>query len=277
MNALNCRDKVLDISSPQVMGVLNVTPDSFYADSRYQDLDAIISRAEEMVNQGARIIDIGAMSSRPGAITITAVDEIKRLEHIMPSLRQALPNTILSLDTLHANVALKAITDWGVDMINDISASVLDDELAKLMNDQNVAYCFMHMQGNPETMQDRPQYQNLNLEIITFLKQKYVECKRFGLNNLLIDPGIGFGKSIAENYSIIKQLSSYKILGLPILVGLSRKSFIYNTLNTTAEDAINGTTAMHMLALTNGAKILRVHDVAEAKECVQLWQAYSKA
>lgn len=271
-NMISSRGKLMDLSSPLVMGILNVNEDSFYKESRVLDLSSAVEKAKAMSNQGAVILDIGAMSSRPGAEISEPQDEIKKLSPVIEALVQELPNSWISIDTVHASVAL-AMYDLGAHIINDISAGTIDREMLKTVGKLNIPYIGMHMQGLPKNMQDNPQYKDVVSDVIQYLAHKIDEARQCGIKDIIIDPGFGFGKTVAQNFSLLNNLCDFHILDCPILSGISRKSFIYKTLNTSADKALNGTTALNMASLMKGAKILRVHDVAEAVECVSLYKA----
>lgn len=268
---LNCRGRLLDLSAPIVMGILNVTPDSFYDGGRYGDMPTILNRAEKMIEEGATIIDIGGMSSRPGAKEVPVSEELKRSIPAVKAVRERFPEAYISIDTAWAEVARQAV-DEGADMVNDISSGMMDEMLIPTVGQLGVPYILMHMQGKPQTMQNNPQYDNVITDILDFFIHKTNELRENGIQDIMIDPGFGFGKTVEHNYTILRNMSDFQILDLPVLVGLSRKSMIYKVLNTSPDKALNGTTALHMIALQNGAKILRVHDVREAVEVVQLHQ-----
>lgn len=275
MFTLNCKGKLLVIEKPLVMGIINVTPDSFYKDSRRQTNVSVLAQATKMINHGADIIDIGGQSTRPGSKRISVKEE---LERVLPSLEIILknfPDTVISIDTYQAEVA-KETVNAGASIINDISAGNMDSEMITTIAGLQVPYICMHMKGTPENMQETPSYENVTGEVLDFFIQKIDECKHSGINDVIIDPGFGFGKTISHNFTLLKELSAFKMLEKPILTGLSRKSTIYKTLGVTAEEALNGTTVLNTLALQNGANILRVHDVKEAKETVQLYQRYEQ-
>jgi len=271
MKVLNCNGKVLDLRVPHIMGIVNTTPDSFYRGSRYEDIESLLKGVESMIDHGASIIDIGGQSSRPRAEKIQASDEWNRIKEAIIQVRRSFPDIILSVDTFYSKVVQNCYNE-GVDMINDISAGSIDSNMFHSVADTTMAYVLMHMLGVPKTMQDDPNYQNLIIDIISFLKAKIAELKQLGKYDILIDPGFGFGKQISHNYEILKKLNVFQLLDVPLLIGLSRKSMIYKVLNIDAKQALNGTTALHMVALINGASILRVHDVAAAKEVVTLYE-----
>jgi len=252
------------------MGILNVTPDSFYDGGKYNDLSTIVKRAEKMLTEGAMIIDIGGMSSRPGAKEVPVNEELNRSIPAVKAIRKEFPEAYISIDTVWAEVARQAI-DAGADMVNDISSGSIDDMLIPTVGQLGVPYILMHIQGKPQTMQNNPQYDNVVTDILDFFIQKTDELLQHGIHDMIIDPGFGFGKTVEHNYTILRKIADFQILNLPILVGISRKSMIYKVLDTTPDKALNGTTALHVIALQNGTKILRVHDVREAVEVVKLY------
>lgn len=269
---LNCKGRLLDLSAPIVMGILNVTPDSFYDGGRYGDMPTILNRAEKMIDEGATIIDIGGMSSRPGAKEVPVSEELKRSIPTIKAVRKRFPEAFISIDTVWAEVARQAV-DAGADMVNDISSGTMDETLIPTVGQLGVPYILMHMQGKPQTMQNNPKYDNVITDILDFFIHKTSELRENGIQDIIIDPGFGFGKTVEHNYTILRNMSDFQILDLPVLVGLSRKSMIYKVLETTSDEALNGTTALHMISLQNGTKILRVHDVREAVEVVDLHNA----
>ena len=267
--------QLLSFDMPMIMGVLNVTPDSFYSRSRV-DPSQVVDRAGEMIDLGADIIDIGGMSSRPGAEEVSLDVELDRVLPPLEELRRAFPNAILSIDTYRSEV-VRAADKIGVDIINDISAGTKDVKMYATAAELKLIYILMHMKGSPQTMQDDTHYDDIILDTMKYMNITLAKAKEQNLHDIIIDPGIGFGKAISDNYKILKGLESYRIFNLPILIGLSRKSFIYKQLNSDADSALNGTTAMHMMALLNGANILRVHDITEAVEVTKLYAAYKSA
>lgn len=273
MISINCRGRLLSINHPLVMGVINVTPDSFYAGSRFLAFDKVEAQVEKMLSEGADIIDIGAMSTRPGAEIISAEEELNRLLEPIKLIRKNFPKAFLSLDTVSSKVASVCI-DEGIDIINDISGGGIDPELIDVVAQTKVPYVLMHMLGSPEVMQNSPAYEDVVLEVLNFLKQKIYDLKERGINELIIDPGFGFGKTLEHNYQLLKHLEVFKILKAPILVGMSRKKMIQEVIKSSAEDSLNGTTAVNILALMNGANILRVHDVREAAEAISIYRQY---
>lgn len=273
MISINCRGRLLQSDDPVVMGVINITPDSFYAGSRFLEYQELEPQVEKMIQEGATIIDVGAMSTRPGAEVISSTEEIKRLLEPIKKIRKTFPNTFISLDTINSEVA-KVCLDEGVDIINDISGGKMDASLLDVVADTKVPYIIMHMLGTPEMMQQAPQYDDVVVAVLTYLKDKVAALQAKGINELIIDPGFGFGKSLEHNYKLLKNLNVFKMMDYPILVGMSRKRMIQEVVETDAKSALNGTTAAHMLALQNGAEILRVHDVKEAKEAIAIYKQY---
>jgi dihydropteroate synthase len=276
MFSLNCKGKLLLIEKPLVMGILNITDDSFYPESRVQNMEAIKNKATQMMNEGADIIDIGAQSTRPGSRRILAGEELEKLIPAIEMLTNLFPGIIISIDTYHAIVAKESVSA-GATMVNDISAGEMDKNMLSTVASLEVPYICMHMKGVPETMQQQAYYNDVTKEVLDFFIKKTEECRLAGINDVIIDPGFGFGKSISQNLSLLKNLPVFKMLDKPILAGLSRKSTIYKTLRIPVEDSLNGTTVLHTIALQHGASILRVHDVKEAKEAITLWEAYTKA
>ncbi len=269
---LRINGKILELSDPKIMGILNVTPDSFYDGGRYTSEQRIIEKVRQMVTEGADFIDIGAFSSRPGAAPVSENEEIKRLEPALKAIRKLYPDIILSVDTFRSGIAKFAVDNFGVNMINDIFAGTADGNMYHAVADLGVPYIMMHMKGTPQDMQKNPAYENVTKEILMFFSEKLSQIRHTGVNDVIIDPGFGFGKTIEHNYTLLKQLDAFKIFELPVLVGVSRKSFIYKVLNTVPEESLNGTTVLNTIALMNGANILRVHDVKEAKEVIKITQ-----
>lgn len=276
MFTINCKGKLLLIEKPLVMGILNITEDSFYAGSRTQNPDSIKSKATQMISEGADIIDIGAQSTRPGSIRISAAEELKKLLPAIEMLLNLYPEIIISVDTYHSQVARKAISA-GASIVNDISSGEMDKNMISTVASLEVPYICMHMKGVPETMQYQSNYEDVTKEILDYFIKKTDECKRAGISDVIIDPGFGFGKNISQNLLLLKNLSVFKILEKPILAGLSRKSSIYKTLHISADESLNGTSVLNTIALENGASILRVHDVKEAKQVIDLVAAYNMA
>ena len=259
----------IDFSTPIVMGILNVTDNSFYDGNRYNSLEKAVEQASKLVSEGAKIIDIGAQSSRPGSVEISEKEEWNRLKEIIPEIRKQFPKSLISVDTYRSSVAEKSINN-GAHIINDISGGDLDENMFSFIAKNNVTYIMMHMKGTPKNMQNNPKYTNVVEEIIEVFGNKIERLNKLGANNLIIDPGFGFGKNLEHNYTIINNLEKLKKLKLPILIGVSRKSLIYNLLEINPDQALNGTTSVNTIALLKGANILRVHDVKEAAECIKI-------
>ena len=276
MFTLNCKGKLLTIEQPLVMGIINATPDSFYKGDLNAGLEKIVEKAGKMIMEGADIIDIGGQSTRPGSIRISASEEIQRVIPVIDSIVADYPQIILSIDTYHSQVAEAAIKA-GASVVNDISAGSLDPEMINCVSSLNVPFICMHMKGTPENMQNNPTYEDLVKEVLDFFINKIDQCKRAGIKDLVIDPGFGFGKTLHQNFILLKQLSVFKILDQPILVGLSRKSMVYKTLGIDVSEALNGSTVLNTIALQKGASILRVHDVKEAKEAITVFTAFDKS
>jgi dihydropteroate synthase len=276
MYTLNCKGKLLVIEKPLVMGIINVTPDSFYDQHLHNGSDAVIALAKQMINDGADILDIGGQSTRPGSERITAKDEIERVLPVIQLLIKKYPGIILSIDTYHSEVAAVAVRE-GVAIVNDVSAGNMDEAMIQTVAALQVPYICMHMKGTPETMQQNASYDDIVKEVLDFFIKKIAQCTEAGIKDIIIDTGFGFGKTIAHNFMLLKNLSVFEMLDKPILAGLSRKGTIYKTLNITAGEALNGTTVLNTIALLSGVSILRVHDVKEAKETIQLFDSYKKA
>jgi len=266
---LNLKGRLLDLSSPQVMGILNLTPDSFYGNSRIGSIDAALKRAEQCLEEGASFIDIGAYSSRPGADEVTPEEELKQIIPAVTEISKRFPEASLSIDTFRARVAKESI-EAGAHVINDISGGELDIDMFETAASLNVPYILMHMKGDPKTMQKNPVYENIGLEVVDYFAEKVNRLKQLGVHDIILDPGFGFAKTVSHNYQLLNQMGHLDLFGLPVLVGFSRKSMIYKLLGTTPEEALNGTTILNTLALQKGASILRVHDVRAAAECIRL-------
>ncbi|MEM7105182.1 MAG: dihydropteroate synthase [Bacteroidota bacterium] len=268
---LNCRGQLLDLSSPKVMGILNLTPDSFHDGGRYHQIDHALRQAEKMLEEGVAIIDIGGMSSRPGAELISVDEELARVLPVLDKIIDTFPEAIISIDTIRSEVATRSL-EIGAHIINDISAGKFDQELFKIVAKFQAPYILMHMQGRPNDMQAKPDYTEVVTDLVDFFVQKIRTLRQLGVKDIIIDPGFGFGKTVAHNFTILQNLNAFSILNLPILAGVSRKSMICKVLRVKPEEALNGTTALHMAALINGASILRAHDVKEANETISLWR-----
>lgn len=268
---INCRGQLIDLNTPKVMGILNITPDSFFDGGKYSEVDAILNQTEKMLAEGATFIDIGAYSSRPGAKHISESEELERMVPIVQTITQKFPEALLSIDTFRSNVA-KACIKEGAHIINDISAGNMDPNLFATIAELQVPYIIMHMKGTPQTMQQNPTYENLITEVMQYFAEKIFELRKLGVNDIISDVGFGFGKTLDHNYELLANLELFKNLNVPTLVGVSRKSMIYKLFDSSAKEALNGTTAVNTVALMNGANILRVHDVKEAVEAVKIAQ-----
>lgn len=268
---INVNGQLLDLSTPKVMGILNLTPDSFYKDSRMLTAEQISQKVIQMLAEGADFLDVGAYSSRPGAVDLP-IEEKRRLSEGLAILRKEAPKAIVSIDTFRADVAKMCIEEFGAAMVNDISGGELDSKMFSTISCARIPYIIMHMQGTPQNMQQAPQYENVLKEVMLSFAKKVRKLHEMNVNDIIIDPGFGFGKTQAHNFELLAHLNEFDIFQLPILVGLSRKSMIYKTLDITPQDALNGTTVLHTIALSKGANILRVHDVKEAVEAIKLWQ-----
>lgn len=273
---INVNGSLLDLSVPCVMGILNITPDSFYAGSRMQTEAEIAARAQQIVNEGAGIIDIGAYSSRPNAENVSPREEMERLRMGLEILRKTQPGAVISVDTFRADVARMCVEEYGVAIINDIAAGEMDTDMFRTVAELNVPYIMMHMQGTPQNMQQHPHYDNLLKEVFLFFAQKVQQLRDLGMKDIILDPGFGFGKTVEHNYELLANLEEFRVFELPLLVGVSRKSMIYRLLGNTPQDALNGTTVLDTICLLKGADILRVHDVREAVETVKIVEAMRK-
>lgn len=266
---INCNGNVIDLSTPKVMGILNVTPNSFYDGGKHKEINSIIHQVDKMLSQGASFIDIGAYSSKPSAEFVSEEEEIKRLVPIIKSLVATFPNCMLSVDTFRANVA-KAAVENGVAIVNDIAAGLLDEKMLETVAELKVPYIMMHMRGNPQTMQSLTDYEDVVKEMIFYFSERIQKARSFGISDIIIDPGFGFAKTLEQNYEVLHKMELFSMLELPILAGISRKSMIYKVLESSPQEALNGTSVLNTIALQKGAKILRVHDVKEAVECIKL-------
>lgn len=251
------------------MGILNVTPNSFYDGGKHKEINSIIHQVDKMLSEGADFIDIGAYSSKPSAEFVSEEEEIKRLVPILKSLVETFPNIVLSVDTFRANVA-KAAVENGVAMVNDISAGFLDEKMLETVSELKVPYIMMHIRGNPQTMQSLTDYNDIVKEMIFYFSERIQKARSYGISDIVIDPGFGFAKTLEQNYEVLHKMELFEMLELPILVGVSRKSMIYKVLENSPQEALNGTSVLNTIALQKGAKILRVHDVKEAVECIKL-------
>lgn len=276
MNSINCNGKLINLEEPVVMGIINATPDSFYEGHLPLNNEEILMLATKMIAEGTTLLDIGGMSTKPGSTAISGQEEMDRVLPVIELLKKTFPETILSIDTYRSNVA-KAAVEAGATIVNDISGANMDNEMLSAVAKLNVPYICMHMKGTPYNMQVSPVYENVVKEVLDFFIQKKEQCKKAGIKDIIFDPGFGFGKTAQHNFQLLKNLSLLCLPENPLLVGLSRKSTIYKTLNISAAEALNGTTVLNTIALLNGACILRVHDVKEAKEAILLYKEYKKA
>ncbi len=270
--SINVKGELFDLSRPVVMGILNATPDSFYEGSRLPDAGSAVEKAHTMLEQGARILDLGAISTRPGAADVTEEEEIRRLDPLLGALRKNLPDAIISLDTWRSGVVRSMHEHYHIDIVNDISAGALDPHLLETVARLGLPYILMHMQGTPRDMQQNPVYKNVVDDLLRFFGERIGLLKKAGLNDIIIDPGFGFGKTLEQNYCLLSHLDDFRILELPLLAGLSRKSMLYKAIECTASEALNATTAANMAALMKGASILRVHDVKAAAEAIGIFE-----
>ena len=272
---INCKGKIISLDKPIIMGVINLNNNSFYPGSRSYNMSKALEKASQMLIEGAIIIDIGYMTSKPSSEVSDPSQEADAIVQITSEIKRRFPDSVISIDTLHSSVAQAAVMH-GADIINDITAGSYDKNMMQTVAALKVPFIMMHMQGMPANMQDNPQYDDVVLEVLIYLKNKVIEAKAAGIVDVIIDPGFGFGKTVAHNFSLLKNMNVFNILKVPILAGLSRKSIIWKTLGITPESALNGTTALNFYALQQGANILRVHDVREAVECIQLYEALMK-
>ncbi|WP_394747015.1 dihydropteroate synthase [Spongiimicrobium salis] len=269
---LNCKQQLIDLKNPKVMGILNITPDSFFDGGKYKDDAALLSQVEKMLNDGATFIDVGAYSSRPGAEHVQEEEELRRIVPIIDLLIKKFPDILLSIDTFRSTVAATCLSH-GAALINDISAGVLDGNMFKVVAQYKSPYIMMHLKGTPQSMQGHTNYKNLLQDILYYFSERIAMARAAGIKDIIVDPGFGFAKNVTQNYEVLGKLNLFHHLDLPLLIGLSRKSMIHKTLQTDAKGALNGTTALHMFALGKGVQILRVHDVKEAMDCIKLWEA----
>ena len=273
--SINCKGNLIDLSTPKIMSIVNTTPDSFYDGGQYNTIEKALQKVEVDISNNATFIDIGGYSSKPNAAHVTEEEELKRTIPVIEAILKSFPEAVISIDTFRGKVAKEAI-DAGAALINDISAFELDKEMINTLKTYKVPYILMHMLGTPQNMQNNPSYKNVVKEIVLFLSNKIRELKTFGIHDIIIDPGFGFGKTLSNNYELIANLNYFTTLKHPLLVGVSRKSIIYKLLNINSLDSINGTTALNMYSLLNGANILRVHDTKEAKECIRIFNEIQK-
>lgn len=275
MFTLNCKGRLLLIKEPIIMGIINTTPDSFYSGSRFNEIDAVLQKADQMIADGATIIDVGGQSTRPNSQRISAEEERDRVIPVVKAIHERFPQTIISIDSFYAQVVKDAI-ETGSSMVNDVSAGTIDADLIPAVASLHVPYVLMHMQGNLQTMQQNPHYENIVPEVFDFLNKKIKELHEAGIHDIIVDPGFGFGKSIDHNFELLSGLDFFQHLSKPLLAGLSRKATIYKTLGVTPEEALNGSTVLHTISLMKGASILRVHDIKEARQTIQLFEALTK-
>lgn len=268
---IRCKGKLLDLSKPKVMGILNVTPDSFYDGGRHHTLTEALKHTEKMLSDGADIIDIGSVSTKPYAEEISEKEELERLKPIIKEIVRVFPEIIISVDTYRSAIAKMAVHE-GASIINDISSGLFDSQMLSTIRELQVPYIMMHIQGNPGNMQNDPAYENVTRDVILFLSQRIFEAHKLGINDIIIDPGFGFGKNLSHNYSLLKHLDQLAVLNKPLLIGVSRKSMIRQLLSVETEDALNGTSIIHTIALLKGVQILRVHDVQAAVQCIKVVQ-----
>ncbi|WP_432711877.1 dihydropteroate synthase [Pedobacter sp.] len=266
---LNLEGQLLDLSTPSVMGIVNITPDSFFSASCTANIEQALLKTESLLQEGARFIDIGGYSSRPGAQEVSQAEEIDRVVPVIEAISKTFSQAVISIDTFRASVAKSSIAA-GAHIVNDISGGELDDEMFATVASLNVPYILMHMKGTPQTMQQQSQYENVTLEVVDYLEKKIARLRQLGVKDIILDPGFGFAKNQAHNFKLLQELEDLHIFGLPLLVGVSRKGMVHKTLGITPDQALNGTTVLNTIALLKGAKILRVHDVREAKECITL-------
>ncbi len=273
MFTLNCKGRVLTIDKPLVMGIINITPDSFYKGSRVEGTDAVLRQAEQMLKDGATILDIGGQSTRPGSERLSDVEELKRVIDPVGVIHKHFPQAYISIDTYHASVAKEAVAA-GACIVNDISAGSMDGAMIETVAAMQVPYVLMHMKGTPQTMQQHTNYDDVTKEVLDFFIHQKTELEKAGIADIIIDPGFGFGKTIGQNFELLRNLPVFKMLNCPLLLGISRKSSIYKTLGISPDEALNGSTVLNTIGLLNGAIILRVHDVKEAVEVIKLVNAY---
>lgn len=273
---INAGGQLLDLSQPKIMGVLNLTPDSFYDGGRYLGEEAYLEQVERMIGEGLDILDIGGASTKPGALAVSAEEELKRILGPLRRIRQEFPDLLISIDSYWAEV-IEAIAAEGIHLVNDISAGAIDPKLWPIVAKLGLPYVLMHMQGRPETMQDKPQYESVVLEVYDFFVQRLGALRQLGVKDIILDLGYGFGKSLGQNYQLLAGGQAFRQLGLPILAGVSRKSMLYKLLDSQPQEVLPATTAAHIFALEEGARILRVHDVEAARQAIGVWQAYQQA
>lgn len=275
--SINLNGQLMSLDTPKVMGILNVTPDSFFSSSRYMSEEGILRRVGAMIDEGVDILDVGGCSTRPGIELVSEEEELLRIRMALHLIRKRWPSIPVSIDTFRASVAACAVKDYGANIVNDVSGGTLDEAMFETVAALQVPYILTHLKGTPATMQDEPHYDNLMVEVTQFFAGKIQQLREMGINDIILDPGFGFGKTVQHNYELLRRLNDFQLFNVPLLVGVSRKSMIYKPLNKSPEESLYGTIVLNTLALANGAHILRVHDVAAAKECVQLVQTCQKA
>ena len=268
---INCKGQLIDLSTPKIMGILNITPNSFYDGGKFTLSENGLSQVGKMLDEGATFIDIGAYSSKPNAEFVSEEEELKRILPVVQGILKKFPDALLSIDTFRSGIAAVCIEN-GAAIINDISAGNLDEKMMDVVAKYNVPYIMMHLRGTPQTMQTMTNYENIIKEMLFYFSEKVSKARSLGINDLIVDPGFGFAKTLEQNYEVLRNLELFKMLDLPLLAGISRKSMVYKPLGVTANEALNGTTVLNTIALTKGANILRVHDVKEAAECVKLFE-----
>lgn len=276
MQTINCKGTLIDLATPKVMGIINVTPDSFYDGGATTLESEIISQASQMLEQGATFLDVGGYSSRPGATDITEKQEINRVVPAINAIIKQFPRALISIDTFRSEVAKQAVIA-GACIVNDISAGKLDPKMLQTIGELQIPYCMMHMRGTPQTMKTLTEYQNITKQVLFYFSERVAAARAYNINDIIVDPGFGFAKTTDQNFELLNHLELFDSLDLPVLAGVSRKSMVYKTLDISAKEALNGTTALHMVALQKGARILRVHDVKPAKECITLFKQLNTA
>ena len=275
MFTLHCKERILKIDSPIVMGIINITPDSFYQESRQFNVNKALQKAEQMMEEGACILDIGGQSTRPNSDLIDVDEEIRRVLPVIELIRKKFPETFISVDTFYASVAKESV-DAGADIVNDISGGKIDENMLSTVAALQIPFVCMHMKGTPQNMQQQAVYENVTKEVSIYFEERINACNDAGIKDIILDPGFGFSKTIHHNFQLLKEFNSFKVFRKPLLLGISRKSFIYNTLEITPEESLNGTTVLHTIGLLHGANIIRAHDVKECKQTIQLMQTYGK-
>ncbi len=276
MQTINCKGTLIDLATPKVMGIINVTPDSFYDGGATTLESEIISQASQMLEQGATFLDVGGYSSRPGATDISQQQEINRVVPAINAIIKQFPRALISIDTFRSEVAKQAV-NAGACIVNDISAGKLDPKMLQTIGELQIPYCMMHMRGTPQTMKTLIEYQNITKQVLFYFSERVAAARAYNINDIIVDPGFGFAKTTDQNFELLNHLELFETLDLPILAGVSRKSMVYKTLDISAKEALNGTTALHMVALQKGARVLRVHDVKPAKECITLFKQLNTA